>query len=95
MTTQEKQVMLYNLQTVTGIFREFEQAYNMIVSLPQQKQTVYNEVNVPNPIKSVASTGSSIIVTVIVFVLLMLPSLIAAGFILALLHLTTIDGLIL
>ena len=39
MTAQEKQVTLQNLQIVTGIFREFEEAYNMVVSLPSQKRT--------------------------------------------------------
>ena len=87
MKTQEKQAILYNLQTVTGIFQEFEQAYNMVVSLPQQKQTVYNEVDIPNPIKAVASTGSSIVVTVIAYIVLIIPSLIAAVVLLTLVKL--------
>ena len=39
MTAQEKQVTLQNLQIVTGLFQEFEEAYNMVISLPNQKRT--------------------------------------------------------
>nr|WP_290463363.1 hypothetical protein [Acutalibacter muris] len=39
MTAQEKQVTLQNLQIVTGIFQEFEEAFDMVVSLPNQKRT--------------------------------------------------------
>lgn len=82
MTAQEKTVLLKNLQTVTGIFQEFEQAYNMVVSLPQQKQAIYNEINVPKQIKSVASTGSSAVVGVIAYIVLFIPCYMVLGFIL-------------
>lgn len=39
MTAQEKQVTLQNLQIVTRLFQEFEEAYNMVISLPNQKRT--------------------------------------------------------
>ena len=39
MTAQEKQVTLQNLQIVTRLFQEFEEANNMVISLPNQKRT--------------------------------------------------------
>ena len=39
MTAQEKQVTLQNLQIVTRLFQEFEEAFDMVVSLPNQKRT--------------------------------------------------------
>lgn len=94
MTAQEKQVTLHNLQIVTGIFQEFEQAYNMVKSLPSQKRLVFNEVDVPDSVKSVASTGSSIMVTVIAYVILIIPSVVVAAVLAALLRLTQHTGLI-
>ena len=94
MTAQEKQVMLHNLQIVTGIFQEFEQVYNMVMSLPQQKRLVYNELDVPDPIKSAAGKGSSVVATVIAYVILIIPSIIVASVIATLLRLTHQAGLV-
>lgn len=94
MTAQEKQVTLRNLQIVTGIFQEFEQAYNMVVSLPQQKKAVYKEMDVPEPLKYAASKGSSILVTIIAYVILIIPSIGVTGVLLGLLRLTQHTGLI-
>lgn len=88
MTAQEKQMILQRLQIVTGIFQEFEQAYNMVVSLPKAKKAIYGEVEVPDPVKHVASKGTSILVTVITYVILILPSVMVAGGVAGLLHLT-------
>ena len=95
MTAQEKQATLQRLQIVTGIFQEFEQAYNMVVSLPQQKKAVYNEMDVPEPLKYAASKGSSILVTVIAYVILIIPSVAVTGVLAGLLRLTQHAGLIL
>lgn len=95
MTAQEKQATLQRLQIVTGIFQEFEQAYNMVVSLPKAKKAIYSEVGVPDPVKHAASKGTSILVTVIAYVILILPSVMVAGGLAGLLHLTNHTGLVL
>lgn len=95
MTAQEKQATLQRLQIVTGIFQEFEQAYNMVVSLPKAKKAIYDEVEVPDPVKHAASKGTSILVTVIAYVILILPSVMVAGGLAGLLHLTKHTGLVL
>ena len=95
MTAQEKQATLQRLQIVNGIVQEFEQSYNMVVSLPKQKKAVYNEMDVPEPLKYAASKGSSILVTVIAYVILIIPSVAVAGVLAGLLRLTQHAGLIL
>lgn len=95
MTAQEKQTMLHDLQVVTGIFREFEEACNMVASLPGQRRAVYNEVDVPDQVKAVASKGSTVLVTIVAYIILIIPSVIVAGIISAILRLTQHVGLML
>ena len=81
MTALEKQQTLQNLKIVTGIFREFEQAYGIVIELEQDKRALRNELDVPQPIKSVAGLGSSVAATAIAYVILLLPSVIIGWFV--------------
>lgn len=95
MTAQEKQETLFRLRTVIPLFQEFEQAYNMVATLPQQKKGTYGELDVPEPLKGAATTGTSILVTVISYVVLIIPSIMVAGGLAGILRLTSHTGLIL
>lgn len=78
MTAQEKRETLSKLQTVIPLFQEFEEAYDIVANLPQQKRETYGEVDVPESLKGAASTGTSILTTVVSFIVLLIPSFIVA-----------------
>lgn len=79
MTPQEKQETLSKLQTVIPLFQEFEAAYDMVVNLPQQKKRTRGKFDPPEVLKGAASTGTSILTTVVSFIVLLIPSFIAAA----------------
>lgn len=83
MTAVEKQQTLQNLKIVTGIFQEFEQAYNIVVELEQDKRALRRELEVSQPVKAVAGLGSSVAATLIAYVILFLPSILIGWFVMA------------
>lgn len=48
MAAQEKQDILFRLETVIPIFQKFDEAYNMVVSLPMKKRDTIDPNSIPN-----------------------------------------------